>query len=208
MVRGLFSGLLSLALVVVVSTPASADKTRDAEAKALFQAGREAFDSGRYDAALARWQEAYDISGRPGLLYNIGLAADRLRQDDKALSSFKKYLDQVPQAENRAEVEGRVSALQKAKEEREAAATAPTPEETAQQASSAEQTRNDVALTQTRDEPQASKPLTRQWWFWTGIGAVVVGGVITTIALSSGGQKQAAPFETRTGVTVMTLRAP
>jgi tetratricopeptide (TPR) repeat protein len=196
-----------LTLVLLATAPAFADDKRDAEAKALFQAGREAFDGGRYEAALARWQEAYDLSGRATLLYNLGLAADRLRQDDKALASFKAYLDKVPQAENRAEVEGRISALEKAKAEREAAATAPTPQQTARASSTAEQTRNDVALTdaQPHEEAAPGKPITKQWWFWTGVGGVVVVGVVAAIALSSGGTTQGKPFESRSGVTIMTL---
>jgi hypothetical protein len=34
---------------------------------------------------------------------------------------------------------------------------------------------------------QPSSPIYAKWWFWTIIGAVVVGGVVTAVALSSGG---------------------
>lgn len=30
---------------------------------------------------------------------------------------------------------------------------------------------------------EPSVPLTRKWWFWTGVGVIVVGGVVTTAAL-------------------------
>jgi hypothetical protein len=33
-------------------------------------------------------------------------------------------------------------------------------------------------------EPEASPPIYRRWWFWTGIGAVVAGAVVTGILLS------------------------
>ena len=33
-------------------------------------------------------------------------------------------------------------------------------------------------------EPQESPPVYKRWWFWTGIGAVVVGGVVTGMLLS------------------------
>ena len=32
-------------------------------------------------------------------------------------------------------------------------------------------------------EPQKNAPFTTKWWFWTGVGVVVVGGVVTTAAL-------------------------
>jgi tetratricopeptide (TPR) repeat protein len=208
MVRCLVLRIASLTLALLATAPAFADGTRDAEAKALFQAGREAFEGGRYEAALARWQEAYDISGRPALLYNLGLAHDRLRHDDKALWAFKAYLAQVSNIENREEVEGRIKALETARDERNAVvAPAPSPTETANQSEVAATTRSDSAFTvsEPRDTPTA-KPLTKQWWFWTGVGAVLVGGVVIAIAASSGGgQKDAAPIESRSGVTVMTL---
>jgi tetratricopeptide (TPR) repeat protein len=198
----------SLLALASVARPVSADDKRDAEAKALFQAGREAFEGGRYEAALARWQEAYDLSSRSTLLYNIGLAQDRLRQDDKALASFKAYLEQVPDSENRQEVEGRIKALEKARDERSAAAAAtPTPQETANQSQVADATRNGPVVTDSGPSDTAStKPLTKQWWFWTGVGAVIVGGVVVALAASSGGgQKEAGPVASRSGITIMTL---
>ena len=40
------------------------------------------------------------------------------------------------------------------------------------------------------------RPLTRQWWFWAGVGAVVVGGAVAAFALKGGGAgKPACPPE-------------
>ncbi len=38
-------------------------------------------------------------------------------------------------------------------------------------------------------QPESSGPIYSKWWFWTIIGAVVVGGVVTAVALSSGTSK-------------------
>jgi tetratricopeptide (TPR) repeat protein len=200
--------LTTVSMICAAPLHASADEKRDAEARALFQAGREAFDGGRYEAALARWQEAYDLSARATLLYNLGLAHDRLRQDDHALSAFKAYLTQVPQAENREEVEGRIRALEAAQREREKTAApapvvVPTAEETARQAPS--KPAHEAASPPPKPIPHDDTPVTARWWFWTGIGAVVVGGVIVGIAAASGGERQAAPIESRTGVEIMAL---
>jgi hypothetical protein len=46
------------------------------------------------------------------LLYNIGLAADRVRQNERALEAFRAYLAALPDADNRVEVENRVRALE------------------------------------------------------------------------------------------------
>lgn len=39
--------------------------------------------------------------------------------------------------------------------------------------------------------PEEETPLYKQWWFWTGIGAVVAGGVIATAVLLTPGDKPA-----------------
>jgi hypothetical protein len=46
-----------------------------------------------------------------------------------------------------------------------------------------------AVLTSTPDQPPADQetPLTHKWWFWTGIGAVVAGGVVTAVLLTRGG---------------------
>jgi hypothetical protein len=41
--------------------------------------------------------------------------------------------------------------------------------------------------------PPESEPVYTKWWFWTIIGVVVVGGVVTAVALSSGTSKPPCP---------------
>jgi len=121
--------LLSASLVqaqAAASPPAeSADRTD--EAKALFAAGRAAFDSGRFADALDYFERSYAISKRPGLLYNIGIVRDRLRDDKRALEAYEAYLAAVPDASNRAEVETRASAIRAALARQQEAAPAPRP---------------------------------------------------------------------------------
>jgi len=57
---------------------------------------------------------------------------------------------------------------------------APTPQAAAQTLAVADQ---DPAPLQATE----AEPITSRWWFWTGVGAVVVGAVVTTVALSLGG---------------------
>lgn len=108
-----------------------AELVADEMAKGLFQAGRAAYNAGKYEEALGYFQQAYDRSPRPELLFNIGQSADRLRMDDLALDSFRRYLAELPQADNREQVENRVRALERVvaeREAREAEQPAPEPE--------------------------------------------------------------------------------
>jgi len=83
------------------------------EARSLFEAGRSAFTDGRFNEALAHFQRSYELSHRPELLFNIGVTLDRLRRDREALESFEAYLREVPDAANRAEIEGRIQVIQR-----------------------------------------------------------------------------------------------
>jgi len=38
-------------------------------------------------------------------------------------------------------------------------------------------------------QPESAGPIYSKWWFWTIVGAVVIGGVVTAVALSSGTSK-------------------
>jgi hypothetical protein len=96
------------------------DSSRDQEARALFEAGRVAFSDGRYDDAMGYFRRAYELSGRPELLYNVGTTADRLRRTDEAVGAFEQFLAEVPESPNRKEVLSRVAILRQDIEEREA----------------------------------------------------------------------------------------
>ena len=106
-------------------TPSLPANSLDHAARITFEAGREAFARGDYEVAFSRFRQAYELSGRPALLYNIAVALDRLRRDAEALAKFREYLEAVPSAPNRAEVEARTRVLERAVAERQAAEPAP-----------------------------------------------------------------------------------
>jgi tetratricopeptide (TPR) repeat protein len=112
---------------VAPSDQAADGDASDAVARGLFQAGAAAFDAGQFAEALEHFQAAYARSPRPKLLYNIGQAADRLRQDELALDSFRRYLAEVPDAEGREAIEARVRVLEQAVSEKKAAEPPPEP---------------------------------------------------------------------------------
>ncbi len=98
----------------LAGAPASAQQLtarQDAEARTLFGLGNTAYQEGRFRAALDYFQQAYDLSQRPQLLFNIGQAADRLRDDRRALEAFERYLTEVPESPDREAIEARVLIL-------------------------------------------------------------------------------------------------
>ena len=86
----------------------SDQKEADRKARERFEQGKAAFSEGNYRDAWEHFREAYILSKRPELLYNVGQSADRMRMDREALAAFKLYLEKLPKAANRREVEARI----------------------------------------------------------------------------------------------------
>lgn len=181
---GLGASGLVLALIGSLACPsigrAQASDAADEPARVAFASGRVAYREGRYEDALDDFTHAHDLSGRPELLYNIGLAADRLRRDAEAVAAFEAYLDALPTAENRAEVEGRLRALREALAV-EAAATAAMAAPT--------------AVTPASDAPH-STPVYDEWWFWTVIGVVAAVAIAIPVGVVAGSHTEPLPYVT------------
>jgi len=108
-------GVMTLAVLSSVPALASAqpsDPDTDRIARERFVAGREAFSRGDFAGAATAFERAYLLSRRPQLLYNLGTAYDRLHRWERARESFQRYLDAVPDAPDRAEVEGRLAIIE------------------------------------------------------------------------------------------------
>lgn len=103
------AGLL-LAALVVPSAPARAEDAQ--RAKELFRQGSVYFDLGQYDRAIEVWQKGYEQKQDPGFLYNIAQAHRLSGNANKAILFYKSFLRNSPKAENRAEIEQRITALQ------------------------------------------------------------------------------------------------
>lgn len=128
-------GSLLVGLSLIGVSPVSAQATQpattdeelaEAEARALFNAAVAAYDAGRYEDALESFERAYRRSNRAALLYNMGQCYDRLRRDEEAVDAFERYLEAMPAAENRSQVESRIRALREAIARRANPELAPT----------------------------------------------------------------------------------
>lgn len=97
-------------------SPSSDDKIADA--KRDFAAGTQAYAEGDFEAALARFRRAYELTGSPDLLYNIATVSDRMRLDEQALDAYEGYLEARPDSADREHVESRIEVLRSAIESR------------------------------------------------------------------------------------------
>ncbi|HEX6835065.1 MAG TPA: tetratricopeptide repeat protein, partial [Polyangia bacterium] len=114
---GIGRGIVIAAVVCAAAAAARANSDDDERAKAHFLAGQSYYEQASYTDALREFNEAYRISKRPALLYNIARCDEALEQYADAVKMLEAYLDQDPQTTDREAVETRIANLK----EREAA---------------------------------------------------------------------------------------
>jgi hypothetical protein len=156
---------LLAALATIVAAPAWAGEgDRDVQARDLFVGQR-------YPEALAIYAELHARTGHPTYLRNMGRCHQLMQHPDLAIASFRAYLGQAKDLgqEERTQVEGYIGEMERLRTARATAIARP--------ASPA------ISRVSAAPRPVERKALTRTWWFWTGVGALVVGGVITAVAL-------------------------
>lgn len=64
-------------------------------ARAHFNTGQAYYEHGRYADAAREFEEAYRLSSRPVLLYNMGKAYDAANDFARALDAYQRFLDAV-----------------------------------------------------------------------------------------------------------------
>jgi hypothetical protein len=197
------------------------------------------FAAGRYDEALEIYAKLYADSLNPVYLRNIGRCHQKLKQPDKAIESFRDYLDKGKNisADEKAQVNGYIKEMEALRDEQAGRAqvpppppgpapvaplppgpvqpippapppagpgpAAPPPGYTAQPPAPypagpppyqpAPDQQQPAGTLVAQPAPPQAQPVYAKWWFWTIVGAVVVGGVVTAVVLSSGTSKPPCP---------------
>lgn len=156
------------------------------EARTFFEAGRLAMGRGRYEAALQAFQSAYEVVSHPDLLYNIGVAHDRLRNDQEALDAFRRYLEESPQAPNREAVAARIVVLERAVARQATPEPAAEPEPTPPEPEPVAEPEPEPSPGPTPQPAEESGSAPAGAWVLVGVGAagVVGAGLATAWALN------------------------
>jgi tetratricopeptide (TPR) repeat protein len=180
-------GLTAIAVAVLSLTAPTAEAqqsdAQDEEARALYQAGRVAFDDGRFDDALEYFERSHELSGRPQLLYNIGSAADRLRRNAMALEHFEAYLEALPDAENRRSVEARIRLLQDALDHGREHGTVQDPDEGTEVPTPRETAEAGMDGSDGTGSSDVPPPSRTGLWVGIGVGAAVLVGLAVVLAV-------------------------
>jgi tetratricopeptide (TPR) repeat protein len=106
-----------LTLVVILLTPlaaaAQAPDPADLElAKAHYKTGELYYERGRFPDAAREFEEAYRLSKKPELLFNMGKSYDGVGDYAKALVAYRRWMAEVPNGSDRGQVESRVRAME------------------------------------------------------------------------------------------------
>jgi len=83
--------------------------------KSEYDKGAAAFAAGDYAGALASFEKAYKIKPHPLCLFNMGQAHRKMEHIDEAIAAYEKYLATKPAPDLKAETEGYLAELGKAK---------------------------------------------------------------------------------------------
>jgi hypothetical protein len=91
-----------LAMLLLPSSASAADDALG-QAKTYFNAGAQAYDAGRFSAAVQAFQQAYALAPRPAILFSMAQAERKAWYVDKhvddlkhAIEHYHAYLSQVP----------------------------------------------------------------------------------------------------------------
>ena len=110
----------------------------------------------RHERALEIYTDVRENADLPVLERDIARTHERLGEYDEARAAYRKYLDELPQAPDREDIEKAIARLDR-----------------------------ELDPGVTNGEKPGRTPIYKKWWFWGGLAVVVAGGV-TAIALSGG----------------------
>lgn len=166
--------LAIVALLCAAVAPARAMTEEDERAKAHFLAGQSYYDQASYTDALREFNEAYRISKKPALLYNIARCFEGLDQLDDAVRMLERYLQEDPQTPDRTAVETRIANL----EQRRAARLSKMPSEPTDAARPATPAATSAAVAPTSARPAHRQ---RRWTFIVGgVGVAALAAALGT----------------------------
>lgn len=150
----------------------------DERARVHFRTAAELYDRGEFERAAVQFEEAYRLSGRSELLYNAYIAYREANDRRLAAAMLERYLQETPDAADRANLERRLEELQEAIQREDARAEAL---EEAERRAAEEAQRAEV---QARLAEERGRELRRaEVWPWVVLG---IGGAITVAGLITG----------------------
>lgn len=161
----------------------------DRAAKQLYKDGDMHYAAGRYEKALENFSQAYELSGRPDLLFNIANVHERLGDYLAAAESLRTYVS-LPTATDVSSINERIKRLELNAEEqqkRDNINVQPTPDSVSPQPlqSAAAPVAGNPLVVQKTASPKVESPSRVPAVLVTGLGLALIGGGVTSGVLAS-----------------------
>jgi tetratricopeptide (TPR) repeat protein len=181
---------LAVLLAIITGGQARAQNPSPEElARRHHERGTTFYNLGQFEDAISEFRKGYEQKGDPVFLLNIGEAYRQLGAHEKALFFYRRYLSAMPSAPNRAEIDGKVAALQQLVDAQDRARSPAPPPPLPPRAGEGPPLSPPAAeLELTAHPPPPPGPFWQRWWFWAGAGAVVAGGIAVGLLVSSARQ--------------------
>ena len=178
---------------VAHAKPPAKDGTADSMARDLYKEGDSAYAEGRYEDALGAFQQAYDLSKRPLLLYNIGNALERLGRLAESADALEKYLPNAKPSEKKV-LEKRIENLRKRASEKQPEPVAepvagPEPQEPEPKAEPVDRPKHERAPRPESDAGVETAGAPTLGWVLVGVGGAAIGTGAVFGALALGARK-------------------
>jgi len=128
--------ILALHAAVPAVARAEGEAEKKQQAKEHYEMATRFYDVGKYGESIAEYEQAYLLIEDAALLFNIGQAYRLWDRPEDAIRAYKNFLRRRPDASNRADVEKKISDLERIIEDRRRSAPGqplPEPVQPAQQ---------------------------------------------------------------------------
>ncbi len=161
-------------LILLVALSLAQDPGGDARARELYDNGEILYAEGRYEDAIVAFEEAYRLSGRPLLLFNMANAQERLGRWREALDTLSRYRVYAG-ADERDTLDRRIANLERRLAEAPATTTPVTTSTT-----------STTTVERPTTTPGWSRPLPLAC-FGLGVVGIGTGSVLGGLSLGAGG---------------------
>lgn len=105
--------LLGVASVDAQQKAAKPSKAEIQRARNAYNEGQKRFEAGEYQQAKDSFQKAYDTVPNPVVLLSIAESQVHLKELDEAIANLERYLEERPDAPDRADVEKRIEEIKR-----------------------------------------------------------------------------------------------
>jgi tetratricopeptide (TPR) repeat protein len=111
--RTVILGLAACAALLGGAASARAQQPDYEAAKRHFLTGKDLFEKREYNRAAVEFEAAYEITKDPVVLFNVGESYEKAGKLDEAIRAYEGYLAGTPTAQDREDVERKITELKK-----------------------------------------------------------------------------------------------